>query len=370
MEMTPAPIEKYNKISSSEYEMKLNGENFTVKLELYSVTINFISMSKNSLFPLYYKSNYKLEEMKNLSKSFTLFDSIKDIYQCIKEILDEGKGKIFFAKDNFVISIPLFLPTGKQESIYFYLNKNNLEKDDVIHNLFKRIIELENKIKENEKIKNEQITNILERLQILEEKEKKREKEEKEKKEKEKKEKEKEEKENMLKDIKESSICKNNEISFFTDELKKHEKFLNKDIGFKLIFKSSKDGDKLSKLHDKFDNIQSVLLLIKTNKGIRFGGYTEVGFNNKGYDVDDNKAFIFSLDKKAFYINKANPAIYCQSELIGFKNTIYIYDNFLSNNKNKIIGSYAQYTCSKQDLNNGEGNFSISDFEIFQIITK
>ena len=368
MEMTPAPIEKDNKISSSEYEMKLNGENFTVKLELYAATINFISQPKNSLSPLYYKRNFKLEEMKNLSKSFILFDTIKDIYQCIKEILDEGKGKIFFEQDNFVISIPLFLPNGKQELIYFYLNKNKVEKDEIIQNLCKRITELENKIKENEKIKNEQITNILERLQILEEKEKKKEKEEKE--EKEKKEKEKEEKENILKDIKESSICNNNEISFFTDELKKHEKFLNKNIGFKLLFKSSKDGDKLSKLHDKCDNIQSVLLLIKTNKGIRFGGYTEVGFNNKGSEVNDNKAFIFSLDKKTIYINKDNPAIYCRSNLIGFKNNIYIYDNFLSNNDNIIIGGYSQYPCGKYELNNGERKFYISDFEIFQIITK
>ena len=364
MEMTPAPIEKDNKILSSEYEMKLNGENFTVKLELYTATINFISQPKNSLSPLYYKRNFKLEEMKNLSKSFTLFDSIKDIYQCVKEILDEGKGEIFFEKDNFVVSIPLFLPTGKQELIYFYLNKNNLEKDEIIQNLCKRITELENKIKENEKIKNEQITNILERLQILEEKEKKRDKEKKEK------EKEKEEYENMLKDIKESSICKNNEISFFTDELKKHEKFLNKNIGFKLLFKSSKDGDKLSKFHDKCDNIPSVLLLIKTNKGIRFGGYTEVGFNNKGSEVIDNKAFIFSLDKKTIYINKDNPAIYCKSGLIGFKNNIYIYDNFLSNNENNIIGGCSQYPCGKYELNNGEGKFLISDFEIFQIITK
>lgn len=155
MEMTPAPIEKDNKILSSEYEMKLNGENFTVKLELYTATINFISQPKNSLSPLYYKRNFKLEEMKNLSKSFTLFDSIKAIYQCVKEILDEGKGEIFFEKDNFVVSIPLFLPTGKQELIYFYLNKNNLEKDEIIQNLCKRITELENKIKENEKIKND-----------------------------------------------------------------------------------------------------------------------------------------------------------------------------------------------------------------------
>ena len=354
MEMTPAPIEKDNKISTADYEMKLNEENFTIKLELYASTINLISHPKNSLSPLYYKSNYKLEEMKKLSKSFTLFDSIKDIYQCIKEILDEGKGKIFFEKDNFVISIPLFLPTGKQELIYFYLNKNNMEKDEIIQKLCKKITELENKIKENEKIKNEQITNILERLQILEKKKKKREKQE---------------KENMLKDIKESSICKKDEISFFIEELKKHEKFLNKNIGFKLLFKSSKDGDKLSKLHDKCDNIQSVLLLIKTNKGIRFGGYTEVGFNNKGNEVNDNKAFIFSLDKKTIYINKDNPAIYCESDLIGFKNTIYVYDNFFSNNNSMVIGG-CQYPCKEYELNNGEKKFFISDCEIFQIITK
>ena len=238
-----------------------------------------------------------------------------------------------------------------------------MEKDEIIQKLCKKITELENKIKENEKIKNEQITNILERLQILEEKEKKREKEEKEKK-------EKEDKENMLKDIKESSICNNNEISFFIDKLKMHEKFLNKNIGFKLLFKSSKDGDKLSKLHDKCDNIQSVLLLIKTNKGIRFGGYTEVGFNNKGNEVNDNKAFIFSLDKKTIYINKANPAIYCESGLIGFKNTIYVYDNFVSNNNNQIIGGCSQYLCKRYELNNGDEKFFISDLEIFQIITK
>ena len=59
MEMTPAPIEKDNKISSSNYEMKLNEENFIIKLELYAAKINLISHPKNSLSVLYYKSNYK-----------------------------------------------------------------------------------------------------------------------------------------------------------------------------------------------------------------------------------------------------------------------------------------------------------------------
>ena len=199
---------------------------------------------------------------------------------------------------------------------------------------------------------------IFKRLQILEEKEKKSEKE---------KEKEKEKEFILLKDIKESSICKNDEISFFIGELQKHEKFINKKIGFKLLFKSSIDGDKLSNLHNKCDNIQSVLLLIKTIKGVRFGGYTEIGFNNEGKEVNDNKAFVFSLDKKNIYNNKNNPAIYCYYNVIGFKNTIYIFDNFCSNSSNQNVGGYSEYSCKQYELNNGEQYFQISDFEIFQI---
>ena len=63
--------------------------------------------------------------MKQLSKSFILFDSIKDIFSNIKEIIDEGKGKIFYEKESLAFFIPIFLPTGKQELVYFYLNKNN-----------------------------------------------------------------------------------------------------------------------------------------------------------------------------------------------------------------------------------------------------
>lgn len=236
-----------------------------------------------------------------------------------------------------------------------------MEKDEIIQNLCKRINELENVIKvikENDKSKNEQINNILKRLQFLEEKEKEREKA---------KVMEKEKENLLLKDIKESKICKNEEIFFLIEELKRHKKFLNKKVGFKLLFNSTTDGDKLNNLHNKCDNIQSVLLLIKTNKGIRFGGYTEIGFNNQGNELNDNKAFVFSLDKKTIYQNKDNPAIYCKYNLIGFKNTIYIYDNFFSKNS-EVIGGHSQYPCKKYEINNGENYFVVSNIEIFQII--
>ena len=134
-----------------------------------------------------------------------------------------------------------------------------------------------------------------------------------------------------------------------------------------MLFKSPRDEDKLSNLHDKCDNIQSILLLIKTNKGIIFGGYTEIGFNKKGSEMNDNKLFVFSLDKKTIYINNNNLAIYCTD--IDFKNTIYIYDNFFSNNNNMVIAGCSQYLCKKYELNNRVHNFLVSNIEIFQIIS-
>ena len=163
MEYTPAPINERNQIASSEYEMKINEENFHIKILLFSENINFVANKQNSVSSFYYTNNFKLDKLKELSKSFILFDSINDIYNCIKAIIDEGKGKIFYEKDNFVLSIPIFLPTGKQELVNFTLIKNKLEKDEIIQNLCKRINELENTItilKENDKNKNEQINDI------------------------------------------------------------------------------------------------------------------------------------------------------------------------------------------------------------------
>lgn len=83
--------ENHCQIASSEYEMKLNEENATIKIILYSTKINFTAQIKNSLSLFYFTNNFSLEELKKLSKTFILFDSLKDIYNCIKEIIEEGK---------------------------------------------------------------------------------------------------------------------------------------------------------------------------------------------------------------------------------------------------------------------------------------
>lgn len=64
-----------------------------------------------------------------------LYDTINAIYNCIKAIMDEKKGKVIFKDEDFVLSIPVFLPTGKQEFINFNLKKSEFEKDEIILNL-------------------------------------------------------------------------------------------------------------------------------------------------------------------------------------------------------------------------------------------
>ena len=258
----------------------MNEEDFNITLKLSSSKIHITAKKKNSYF--IYQNDFNLEDLKKLSKMLLVYDSVKDIYNCIKTISDKGNGKICFENEKFIFSIPIFLPSGNQEFIKFALNQSKLEKDEIIEHLGKRIEELENTIL----VFKENFNDILKRLQILENEKKEREEKEREK-----------EKLLAIKDILESSICKENEISFFVEELKKHEKFMNKIIKFKLLFKATRDGDKLNIIHNKCD-YKSVLILIKTKKDVRFGGYSKVGFNDKGPELNDRNAFIFFWIKK------------------------------------------------------------------------
>ena len=173
MNSTPAPLKKDEEILSSKYEMKINDEKYLLHLISNSLELNIKIEKKNSISSCFYQNSFNSEQLKKLSKSFTFYDSIKDIYFCIKTILDRGNGKLIKENENIIFSIPIFLPTGNQEIIKFNMKKQQLEKDEIIQGLYSRINDLENIIvtlKENEKNKDILINNIKKRLDILEEK--------------------------------------------------------------------------------------------------------------------------------------------------------------------------------------------------------
>ena len=138
--------------------------------------------------------------------------------------------------------------------------------------------------------------------------------------------------------------------------------------------------------HNKCDNIMGTLSIIKTTKGMRFGGYTEKMWNcssnqstyqkdAKGicfcfsfdlfkiYDFNDNyKSSIEcsyncgpyfhardSNESSIFYVSKSN------GSLIGYNNYTTKYNSF-----GKFDDDY--------EINNGKNDFSVIELEVFQIL--
>ena len=72
-----------------------------------------------------------------------------------------------------------------------------------------------------------------------------------------------------------------------------------------LIYKSSINGDNIKTFYNITKNDFSYLVLILSQKGKKFGGYTSLNFEGKKIPTSyieqikyDNKAFLFSLDEK------------------------------------------------------------------------
>ena len=60
------------------------------------------------------------------------------------------------------------------------------------------------------------------------------------------------------------------ELEMITNKINK----LNKKLTLNLLYKASADSDKAEAFHGKCDDAKSTIVLVETDKGKRFGGYT------------------------------------------------------------------------------------------------
>ena len=116
----------------------------------------------------------------------------------------------------------------------------------------------------------------------------------------------------------------------------------NAKLKFNLLFKATRDGDRISKFADKVKGKSPILILIKTKTGYKFGGYTTVEWDMTGYYTykKDENAFIFSINnKQKFNIKKG----YERDAICGDPNhfafggghDLTIWKNFFSNDNSK-----------------------------------
>ena len=149
----------------------------------------------------------------------------------------------------------------------------------------------------------------------------------------------------------------------------------NSDLKFQLIYKASIDGDSTNDFHDLCDNESDVIVAIETDSGLRFGGFTKIGFDSSCKSKMDDDAFLFSFDKMKIYkIIKGYKAIVCYPQsgpcFFGSKNDIiHIGDKFLTNysHTEKRNNTYESME-DDYELNNGEPQFLIKELEIFKIL--
>ena len=160
------------------------------------------------------------------------------------------------------------------------------------------------------------------------------------------------------------------ELELITRKISSNNSHITKLI-LNLLYKASVDTDKASAFHKKCDKAESTLVLIETDKGKRFGGYTSSNWKGNCLKKKDEKAFIFSLDKMKIYENiPEEVAIGCYPKYgpIFMGCQIKINDNAFSKGGTTFEKGMNFNTEEDYELNGGERVFNIKDIEVYEVI--
>ena len=143
-----------------------------------------------------------------------------------------------------------------------------------------------------------------------------------------------------------------------------------KKINSHLLYRMTKDGDSFKIFHTLCDNIKPNLILVKSKKGKKFGGFTFENWEscNEGKWKKDNKCFLLSLDKKKRFFQKDfnnNDNIYC----LNIFGPCFSYDLAFKCRNMKKCTSWGNMTyLNNKDLaENDNNNFDVEEVEVFKI---
>ena len=353
----PTPIEESlacNK-KTKEFNLSLDNKQYIVQMIL-SDEIKINLLEKDNISAINLNINLTLKELGQYNKIFKMYETIDESYDSIEKLFLKGKVAIKQNDNKLFLVLKMNSPFGDEEEIVLPLEEKQMDKsqiNDILINetnqLKKRITILE---EENISFKNI-IKNMETKILELENKIKLLEKPE------------------TILDSK--IISKNEEIDFVINRLK--QALNNKTFNFNLLYRATKDGDALSVFHSKCDFKTKVLVLYHTIKGVRFGGYTEIGFDSSGDFRDDLNCFLFSINKKTIYKAKNHQQIFCHKgngPCFG-NSVIYLYDDVAILSKNKKKHKTCTSTESFEglngyEINNGEQYFNLQELEVYQIV--
>ena len=147
-------------------------------------------------------------------------------------------------------------------------------------------------------------------------------------------------------------------------------------VGYKLIYRATDHGDKVENFHERCDEFEGTLVIIKTKDGNIFGGYTAVSWDpDEEAEKKDESAFVFSmnLDKLYFESGEEEYSIFCdKNKGPCFVGMFSIQENIL---KSKHYINPWEIKCfsgenSNCEINKGKSDFFVEELETFQVIVK
>ena len=169
-------------------------------------------------------------------------------------------------------------------------------------------------------------------------------------------------------------ICVKGDIIHNAQELELITRKINvahKKLTLNLLYKATADSDKAEAFHNKCDKAQSSIVLIETDNGKRFGGFTSCSWAGDCVDKKDENAFIFSLDKMMTYDNIPNEeAIGCYPKFgpIFMGCQIRIYDNAFTKGGTTFEKGLNFNTEEDYELTGGDRSFNVKEIEVYEVV--
>ena len=162
------------------------------------------------------------------------------------------------------------------------------------------------------------------------------------------------------------NIITQNEINMILKKINKY----NQKISTNLIYKATIDSDKALAFHNNCDKALSSIVVIESNKGKRFGGFTKCSWEGDCVAKKDNDAFVFSLDKMKFYdIIPGKDAIGCYPDFgpVFFGCQIRVYDNAFVQGGTTFERGANYQTLEDYELTGGDKAFDIREIEVYEV---
>ena len=333
---TPCSIgEEKEKIKQNKtILLKYNNKSYPLEISLSEKNIIFSNQEKYDLYR--YESVFSFQAFQDLHKYFRFFDDLNEIYN---DLIKSNIGIKNVEADKGKLTLFLNVNINKNNhEINIILNKRELDKykdiDIIIANYLamkKELNELKQKYLGNSNLFNES-----------------------------------------------KWLNNNNKYLKLIKEGIKHQ--LNKDIvGTNLIYRCSTDGDDCSIFHQKCDEISNTLVIGESESNKIFGGFTSQSWDQKNQTKYDEYAFLFQLNKmEIHYVIKGKGGISCDKEFgPTFGNwsrfNLCFQDRGKSLEGNNREDSYDDNTNSfennlkKDYIYEGNRNFKLKDFEVFQL---